>query len=211
MPAAARAREPKERQARVRLAPDERRRQIVEVAAAMLTELGAERVEILAAARRAGVTRPVIYRFFPTRIALVEAVLDDFEEELSARFQEALMRTVGKPLLEIVESFMDACCDAIQAKGKGAWHLMYARSSDSEAARLGRAAQARLLAPWLDRVVELTGLPPSRSTLFGEMFVAAGRAALDGWLDGSIRRAEAVRVATRAVGALLREFSSGPL
>ena len=195
--------------ARLRLAPDARRRQIVDVAAAMLTEYGAERVEVLAVAQRAGVSRPVVYRLFPTRLALIQAVLDDFEAELSARYQRALVRTMGGPLLEIIAAFIDASCDAIEAKGQGAWHLLYARSLDSEAARLGRAVLERLLSPWLPRVAKLTGLSPSRITLLGDMFVASGRSALDAWLNGAIGRKEAVRLATRSVGALLREFSTG--
>src|SRR5688572_2996026 len=183
---------------RVRLQPEARRQQILDVAAGVLTEQGAARVEMMEVARLAGVTRPVVYRFFPTRLALVEGVLEDFQRELALRFQKALVASMGRAVTDITEAFVDAAADAIEARGKGAWQLMYAKSSDLEAAQLGRAALSRLLAPWMPRVAELTGLSPARARLLVDMVVAAGGAALDGWLDGPLRRKDAVRIAAQA-------------
>jgi len=56
---------------------------------------------------------------------------------------------------------------------------------------------------------QLTGMTRQRVALLAEIVVAAGGAALDGWLEGSLPRREAVRLATRAVTALLTEFSTG--
>jgi len=193
---------------RTRLPPDQRREQLVAVAARLLTEQGPAHVQIKELAEVAGVTRPVVYRFFPTRLALVEAVLDDFLSDLERRFHGALIRSLGRPLPESAESFIGACCDTIEAKGLGAWRLMYARGADVEAARLGQAALARLLAPWLPRILELTGLDQQRVETVAAMVVAGGGAALDGWLEGRVKRAAAMRTATRCVTAILREFST---
>jgi AcrR family transcriptional regulator len=195
---------------RVRLQPEARRQQILDVAARVLTEQGAARVEMMEVARLAGVTRPVVYRFFPTRLALVEGVLADFQRALAVRFQHALMSSMGKPVAEIAEAFIDAAADAIEDRGAGAWQLMYAKSSDLEAAQLGRAALGQLVTPWLPRVAELTGLALPRARLLVDIVVAAGGAALDGWLDGPLRRKDAVRIAAQAVSALLREFAPRP-
>lgn len=203
-----RAQPPRRPRARVRLTPDLRRQQLIDVTARLLTEQGAAAVEISEVAKLAGVTRPVVYRFFPSRLDLLEAVLEDFVGDLSARFQEALVRTMRGTLPEITEAFLNACCDAIEARGQGPWHLLYARSFDREAARLGSAVHDRLMGPWLPRVVELTGLPRARVGLFADIVVAAGRAALNGWLLGPLSRKEAVRVATRVVTALLRDFAA---
>ena len=192
---------------RVRLQPEARRQQILDVAARVLTDQGAARVEMMEVARLAGVTRPVVYRFFPTRMALVEGVLADFQRALAVRFQQALVSSMGKPVPEIAEAFIDAAADAIEARGKGAWQLMYAKSSDPEAAQLGRAALGQLVTPWLPRVAELTGLAQPRARLLVDIVVAAGGAALDGWLDGPLRRKDAVRIAAQAVSALLRELA----
>jgi AcrR family transcriptional regulator len=195
------------RRPRLRLAPAERRQQIVDVASLLLTELGAGGVEIKEVARRAGVTRPVVYRFFPTRMALIGGVLESLQAELAARYQKALLSSMGETVDEITTTFIEASCDAIEARGKGAWHLLYARGSDLEAARLGAQALTRLLAPWMPRVAELTGLPAVRARHLVDVVVAAGGAALDGWLDGPLRRKDAVAMATRAINALLREFA----
>jgi AcrR family transcriptional regulator len=193
---------------RTRLAPERRRQQLVDVAAKLLTEQGPAHLEITELAKVAGVTRPVVYRFFPTRLALVQSVLDDFLAELERRFHGALVRSLGAPVALSAEGFIDACCDTIEAKGMGAWRLMYARGSDVEAARLGQAALARLLAPWLPRIVELTGLETRRVEAVASIIVAAGGAALDPWLDGRAKRKDALKLATRSVTALLAEFST---
>jgi len=194
---------------RVRLTPDARRQQLVGVAARLLTEQGPAHVQMTELAEVAGVTRPVVYRFFPSRVALVESVLADFTTDLAARFHDALLRSLGGGLPVVTQAFVEACCDAITARGKGAWRLMYARGADVEAARLGQAALHRLLAPWLPRIAELTGQGMRRVELLAAVVVAAGGAALDGWLDGRIKRSEAVRTATRSVTALLREWATG--
>jgi AcrR family transcriptional regulator len=195
---------------RIRLAPEARRQQLVEVAARLLTEQGPAHLQIKELAEVAGVTRPVVYRFFPTRLALVEAVLEDFITAVSVRFQHALLASLGKSMPEIAEAFIDACADTIEEKnGLGAWRLMYALGPDVEAARLGQAALAKMLAPWLPRIVELTGLDLRRVSMLASIVVAAGGAALDPWLDGRIKRREAVRMATRTVAALLREWGGG--
>jgi AcrR family transcriptional regulator len=193
--------------AQVRLAPAVRRQQLVDVAARLLSKQGTTGLEVQAVATVACVTRPVVYRFFPTRLALIQAVLDEFEFDLSHRFHLAIARTLGKSIPEIVEAFVLACCEAIDAKGRGAWQLMYARGADVEAASLGRATLGRMLQPWLPRISELTGLPRQRVTLLAEIVVAAGGAALDGWLQGTVSQRESVRVATRTIGTLLAEFS----
>jgi AcrR family transcriptional regulator len=193
---------------RVRLAPDARRQQLVTVAARLLTEQGPAHLQIKELAAVAGVTRPVVYRLFPTRLALVESVLGDFTARLTTRFHEALVRSLGAPVPVSTEAFIEACCDAIADGGVGAWRLMYARGADVEAARLGQAALARLLAPWLPRVVELTGLDARRVETVASIIVAAGGAALDPWIDGRAKRKDAVRAATRSVTALLAEFAT---
>jgi AcrR family transcriptional regulator len=192
----------------VRLTPEARRQQLIAIATRLLTEHGPARVEITALAEAAGVTRPVVYRCFPTRHALVASVLDDFTTALTARYHAALAGSVGGTITAITRAFVEASCDAIEERGVGPWRLLYARGADVEAAALGRAALHRLLSPWLPRIADLTGLPAPRVELIAGIVVAAGGAALDGWLEGRMRRKDAVQVATRAVTALLSELSS---
>ncbi len=192
---------------RKRTPPDERRRQVLDVAARLLDEHGVDAVQITAVAEGAGVSRPLVYRLFPTRRALVVALIDDFVAALDARFQRAVMRALPASLPEIVAVFVEACCDAIEERGAGAWRLLDARGVDPELTRAGHRMLVRLLDPWQARITELTGLSPRRAHALGLVVAAAGRAMLEGFIDGSVGRKEAIRDTTRVVSALLGEFA----
>jgi AcrR family transcriptional regulator len=193
---------------RTRLSVEARRKQLIELASTVLSDRGATGLEIKEIAGIAGITRPVIYRIFPTRQALVLAVLEDFEQALSVRFRDALVESLGKPLHEVTNTFVDAVCDTIEAKGSGPWNLFDARTTDLEAARLGKAVQEKLISPWIERIAQTTGREPQEVGTVIRIVVAAGRAALDGWLEGRVSREAARADAARAVSALLAAFAS---
>ena len=190
-----------------RLSPEDRRRQLLGVAARLLTEQGATRLQFTELATAAGVSRPVIYRFFPTRQALLSAVLDDFVTELSRRFFEAAARSRMGSLDKITAAFVNAVCDTIEDKGAGAWHLLGSGGADAEAAQLGRAALDRIVEPWLPAIAERTHAQPRQVRNLSVMLVAAGRAVLELWYAGSLSRHEAELDATRGVSALLKAFT----
>ncbi|MBL8679557.1 MAG: TetR/AcrR family transcriptional regulator [Myxococcales bacterium] len=190
-----------------RVPPETRRKQLVSVASKLLTEHGLEHVQITEVAERANVSRPLVYRLFPTRKALVRAVLEDFAHDLSERFQQALLRGWPGTLDSATRAFIDACCDAIEARGAGPWLLLDAHGADPELARLGRATLDALLEPWQKRLAELGGLSSRRAASVLRIVVAAGRAALDGWLDGTSSRAQASDDSVRAVSVLLQVFA----
>lgn len=204
--------------AKVRRVPaDARRRQLLELSARILTDEGLERLEITTLAEHAGVSRPLVYRLFPTRHALVRAVLADFTVVISERFQRALLRALpdaggGPAAIErITTLFVEACCDAIEQKGAGPWLLLLdAQGADPEVARLGREALSQLLGPWQEQLAAFTGSPPRRAANHLWVIVAAGRAAIGGWIEGSLSRNEAVSDATRAVSALVAAFRAPP-
>lgn len=192
-----------------RVPVDARRRQLLELSARILTDEGLERLEITTLAERAGVSRPLVYRVFPTRIALVTAILEDFTAVISERFQKAIVRALPGTIESITTLFVEACCDAIAQKGAGPWLLLLdAQGADPEVARIGREALSNLLGPWEEQLATFTGSPPRRAANHLWVIVAAGRAAISGWIDGSLSRAEAVSDATRAVSALVAAFQA---
>jgi AcrR family transcriptional regulator len=191
-----------------RVPPEARRRQLVEHAARILTDEGFEQLQITEVAERAGVSRPLVYRLFPTRLALLRAVLEDFVAMVDERFHQALMRALPGTVESVTTAFVEASCDAIEEKGAGPWLLLDARGADPKVARLGRTIFARLLGPWQEQLAEFTGASTHRAANSLWVIVAAGRAALDGWIAGTLTRAEAVSDATRAVSALLVAFST---
>ena len=205
---AAAARRPRARPVAVRVPHDERRRQLLDVAGRLLTERGAELVQITEVAERAGVSRPLVYRLFPTRQALVRALLEDFAAHLSARFQAAVVRAMPGTVEGIAAAFVVASCETIEAKGAGPWRLLDGSGAEPELARLGRATLRELLEPWEARLQELTGRSRKRNANVMWILTAAGRAALDGWIDGSLSRREAIDDGTRTVVTLLQAFGA---
>ena len=194
-----------------RVPPDVRRRQLIEEASRILTDEGLERLQVSALAERAGVSRPLVYRMFPTRHALVRALLEDFTEAIDKRFHHALLRALPAGTIEsITTAFIEASCDVIEEKGAGPWLLLGARGSDPEIERIGRETFTQLLGPWQGQLAAFTGTNAKRAANDLWIIVAAGRAALWGWIDGAISRTEAIEDATRAVSALVAAFQARP-
>jgi AcrR family transcriptional regulator len=194
-----------------RVAPADRRRQLLDEAARILTEQGIAEVQITEVAARANVSRPLVYRLFPTRQAIVRDLLQDFAALVQERFREALMRGLLGSVEGITQAFVAASCDAIEERGAGPWRMLVdARGADPEIGRLGREIFEGLLDPWQGELAEFLHTTPRRAKSCLWVIVAAGRAALDGWIDGALTRREAERDATTAVSALLVAFRSSP-
>ncbi len=192
---------------RARPSSELRRGQLVAHASRILNESGLEALHVTALAQRAGVSRPLVYRVFPTREALFRAVLEDFAADVGARFQLALVRAFPGTAASLTRSFIEASCDAIEAKGAVPWALLDPRGISPELARISSEIFFKLLDPWREKLAEFLGVPPQRAANHLGIIVAAGRAALAGWLDGALTREEAVLDATHAVAGLMTAFA----
>ncbi len=73
-----------------RMAPPERREQVIDAALQVIVEQGYEGVSIEATARTAGVTRPVIYDHFPNLGALLQALIEREERIALAQLAEVV-------------------------------------------------------------------------------------------------------------------------
>jgi len=56
-------------------------------------------------------------------------------------------------------------------------------------------------------IATVTGVSEAEAAILARMIVAAGRAVLEQWYDGSLTREEAVRISTQGVSALLQAFT----
>lgn len=190
---------------RKRMVPEERRAQLLEVASALLSERGVEAVRIPEVAEAAGVTRPVVYRFFPSRQAIFIALLEDLRQSIDDRLEDAL-RT-PKDTLSMVAAFIDTICDAIEEYGPGAWLLLGGAALDDEVASVVRDIEQQLSQPWAERVgLILRGVDPRVVNTVTSMLVASSRAALGNWLRDEIDRETAAVTLAQAVNAILRQF-----
>lgn len=193
------------RRSRKRMVPEARRAQLLEIASTLLSERGVEAVRIPEVAEAAGVTRPVVYRFFPSRQAIFIALLEDLRQSFDDRLEDAL-RT-PKDTLSMVAAFIDTICDAIEEFGPGAWLLLGGAALDEEVASVVRDIEQQLSQPWAERVGRvLRGVDPAVVNTITSMLVASSRAALGNWLRGEIDRETAAVTLAQAVNAILRQF-----
>ncbi|GAA4595948.1 TetR/AcrR family transcriptional regulator [Planotetraspora phitsanulokensis] len=120
--------------------------QLLAVASAVVTEEGAD-ASLRDIARRAGVGLATLYRHFPTREALLEALLRTSFDELTTRADE--LETSSSPEDALVSWLRD--CVACAHEYRGVVALMMAAIEDTESALHNscvtmRAAGTRLLA-----------------------------------------------------------------
>ena len=73
---------------RRRLSPDQRRAQLMETALGVFAEMGIERAGHADIAKRVGVSTATVFNYFPTRDALVNAVLNEVEARITRLFDE---------------------------------------------------------------------------------------------------------------------------
>jgi AcrR family transcriptional regulator len=195
-----------------RLPARDRREQLLRTAADLLRREGTDGLELTRLAAEAGVSRPIVYRFFPSRQALIVALLEDLEQDITRRLDDVAKHrlSASASLEDAARLFVEASCDTIEDKGVGPWELLASKGPDPAVARVARKIHARLLAPWHTHVANALGLGRKDAETVSRMLVAAARAALEEWYAGNRSRADAVKNATRAVGALLEAFADGP-
>lgn len=196
---------------RQRLAPELRRQQLIHVAYRILADDGPEGMQISEVAARAGVSRPLVYRFFANRTELLVAVLDDFERSLSARFSELVEDSVlPEDPRDIAALFVHASCDLIEERGGGVWDLLMSRSTDKEVVQFSKEILQRLMGPWTEPLASFVGASEVPATTIADMLIAAGDVVLSHWVRGQISRTVAVDACVTAIAGILVAFSSAP-
>jgi AcrR family transcriptional regulator len=106
-----------------RLPRDERRGQLLDAALSLIAEHGYESVSMEGIARRAGVTKPVVYDAFGSLTDLLEALLEREEERALAQLAE-LLPTPAEDAdpAEVLVDGLDAFLRAIETRPE-AWRL----------------------------------------------------------------------------------------
>jgi AcrR family transcriptional regulator len=98
---------PPGRARRMRLSPDERRRHLLQAAGELMTRRGVDAVQFAEVAAAAGVTRQLVYRFFPSRQALIKGLLEDFADDLTQRFGHGAARSIPGNLDGVTRIFVE--------------------------------------------------------------------------------------------------------
>lgn len=191
---------------RTRLSPENRREQLLRVTSDIIETDGVDMVRIPYVAAAAGVTRPVVYKFFPNRHELIKGVLESFREEFAGRTPDISGDQTGEIGL-IARVFIDAACDTIEAKGSGGWQLMRSVAPDAEIAVISRGFRGQLVEPWLIPLQELTGVPDAEARALADMFLSGAGEILQRWIDGEFSRERVANLLGRIILAVLIEFT----
>jgi AcrR family transcriptional regulator len=164
-----------------RLAPEVRRAQLLDAALDVLTEKGFDAVTVEAVARRAGVTRPVVYDLFGDLEGLMLALLDREENAAMAPLLAIVGRDPGDDddpeafLVEAIVTFLRAV-----KSNPRTWRLvlMPPRGTSRELRERIQASRqllARRITELLDWGIERRGGPLGLDhPLLARMIVAAG-------------------------------------
>jgi AcrR family transcriptional regulator len=189
MAASSRSR-PRKPRARVRLETDERRAQLLALGQAVFAERAYDEVSVDDIARAAGVSKGLLYHYFPTKRDLYVAGL----REAARQLLEETLRPVGElPPLEAIRVGLDAYLGYVA--GRAAAYTALFRGgigSDPEVAAVIEETRTAYLERLLDGAAGSPALPVARDA-------PLVRLALSGWI-GAVEASSLDWLAARAEG-----------
>ncbi|MCH0565014.1 MULTISPECIES: TetR/AcrR family transcriptional regulator [unclassified Streptomyces] len=92
---------------RRRMGVEERRQQLIGVALELFSRRSPDEVSIDEIASAAGISRPLVYHYFPGKLSLYEAALKRASDDLAARFAEPHEGPLGARLLRVMGRYFD--------------------------------------------------------------------------------------------------------
>jgi AcrR family transcriptional regulator len=125
-----------------RLSAPERRRRIEEAATALFAERGYAATTIDDIVTAAGVTKPMLYRHFESKQALVMSLLERHRDELAAAPLDVLLATDQAPFPERLDAMLDAWFGYVEAH-PFVRLLLHDSSGDTDVAALVRELHDR--------------------------------------------------------------------
>ena len=193
---------------RRRMGVEERREQLIGVALDLFSRRSPDDVSIDEIASAAGISRPLVYHYFPGKLSLYEAALQRASDDLAARFVEPRKGPLGARLLRVMRRYFDF----VDEHGPGFSALMRggpAVGSSTTNALINAVRQAAY-----DQILAHLDVqdPPARLELVVRSWISLAESTALIWLDGRrIPRAELERqlvhdfAALAAVGAAYDE------
>ena len=172
---------------RRRMGVEERRQQLIGVALELFSRRSPDEVSIDEIASAAGISRPLVYHYFPGKLSLYEAALKRASDDLAARFVEPREGPLGARLLRVMGRFFDF----VDEHGPGFSALMRggpAVGSSTTNALIDAVRQAAYVQILSHLDVQQ---PPARLELVIRSWISLAESTALIWLDGRrIPRAE---------------------
>jgi AcrR family transcriptional regulator len=166
---------------------EERRQQLIGVALELFSQRSPDEVSIDEIAAAAGISRPLVYHYFPGKLSLYEAALKRAAQDLAGRFDEPHEGPLGNRLRRVMRRFFDF----VDEHGPGFSALMRGGPAVGSSATnalvdaVRQAAYVQILSH-LD-----VDDPPARLELVVRSWISLAESTALIWLDGRrIPRAE---------------------
>jgi AcrR family transcriptional regulator len=166
---------------------EERRQQLIGVALDLFSRRSPDEVSIDEIASAAGISRPLVYHYFPGKLSLYEAALKRASEDLAGRFAEPHEGPLGARLLRVMGRFFDF----VDEHGPGFSALMRGGPAVGSSATNALIDSVRQAA--YDQILSHLRVedPPARLELVVRSWISLAESTALIWLDGRrIPRAE---------------------
>lgn len=189
-----------------RMPREERRRQLLGAASEVFIERGYHAAGMDEISERAGVSKPVLYQHFSSKLDLYIAVLDTYLERLIAGVRRALSATTDNR--QRVAAGIAAYFDFVDHETQG-FRLVFESDIRSEPAVQRRVEDAlsKCVDEFYNLILEDTGLDANRSRIIAVGLQGVSQQIARWWLDADrpISKADAVDMTVRlAWGGMAR-------
>ncbi|MFE7513345.1 TetR/AcrR family transcriptional regulator [Streptomyces sp. NPDC057540] len=181
----------------------QQRAALLEAARTVLEEGDASRVTFAEVARRTGLARNSVYKYFPDRQHLLTAVVREAAPRWTGRIHEALAAAGDDPGARVA-AYVTAQLEMVR---DGEHRIARAVADDQDAAALRAGADAahrELLGPLVDALRDLGDDDPLLTARFLQGFVNAATNALESGGDYDAVTGRAVRLAVAALQGVAR-------
>jgi AcrR family transcriptional regulator len=172
---------------RRRMGVEERRQQLIGVALELFARRSPDEVSIDEIAAAAGISRPLVYHYFPGKLSLYEAALQRAAQDLASRFEEPHEGSLGGRLLRVMRRFFDF----VDEHGPGFSALMRGGPAVGSSATNALIDSVRQVA--YEQILSHLRVtdPPARLELLIRSWISLVESTALIWLDGRrIPRAE---------------------
>lgn len=191
----------------VRLSRDARRAQLLGAARDVFAAQGYHAAAMDDIADRAGVSKPVLYQHFPSKLELYRALLTTYAEELVGRLRNTLDQNTDNE--QRLRGAVSAYFDFVASEGQS-FRLVF--ESDLRGEPEAAAVLDRALSQCIDVVAEAVttdaGLDRDRARLLAVGLVGLSQVTAQYWLDSgqAVPREEAVELMSRLAWRGLAHF-----
>lgn len=159
---------------------EERRQQLIGVALELFSQRSPDDVSIDEIAAAAGISRPLVYHYFPGKLSLYEAALKRAADDLAGRFVEPQEGPLGARLLRVMRRFFDF----VDEHGPGFAALMRGGPAVGSTATNALIDSVRQAA--YEQILSHLGItePPARLELVVRSWISLAESTALIWLDG---------------------------